>query len=106
MGKNRAEALQPPGITVVAKQPITGRYLDLANLSPRKINLEVDGEPAVVASLLNDHLVRHAQPVVQGSCRGRFSQLIMSPSLHLLCDGHADAKWCPLSAGNGAEFGR
>lgn len=98
--------MQQSGFTVVPQYPIAGRYLDLAILSPRKIDVEVDGEPAVVASLLNDHLARHAQPVVQGSCRGRFSQLIMSPSLHLLCDGHADAKWCPLSAGNGAEFGR
>lgn len=39
-----AEALRQAGITVVPQYPIAGRFLDLAILSPRKIDLEVDGE--------------------------------------------------------------
>ncbi len=39
-----AEALQQAGLTVVPQYPIAGRYLDLAILSPRKIDVEVDGE--------------------------------------------------------------
>jgi very-short-patch-repair endonuclease len=39
-----AEALRQAGIPVVAQYPIAGRFLDLAVLSPRKIDVEVDGE--------------------------------------------------------------
>ena len=39
-----AEALRQSGIPVVAQYPIAGRFLDLATLSPRKIDVEVDGE--------------------------------------------------------------
>ena len=39
-----AEALRQAGITVVPQYPIAGRFLDLAILSPRKIDVEVDGE--------------------------------------------------------------
>jgi len=39
-----AEALRQAGIPVVAQYPIAGRFLDLAILSPRKIDVEVDGE--------------------------------------------------------------
>ena len=36
--------MQQSGFTVVPQYPIAGRYLDLAILSPRKIDVEVDGE--------------------------------------------------------------
>jgi len=39
-----AEALQAAGITAVPQYPIAGRFLDLGILSPRKIDVEVDGE--------------------------------------------------------------
>ena len=39
-----AEALRQAGIPVVAQYPIAGRFLDMAVLSPRKIDVEVDGE--------------------------------------------------------------
>ncbi len=39
-----AEALRQAGIAVVPQYPIAGRFLDLAILSPRKIDVEVDGE--------------------------------------------------------------
>jgi very-short-patch-repair endonuclease len=39
-----AEALQQAGVTVVPQYPIAGRFLDLAILSPRKVDVEVDGE--------------------------------------------------------------
>ena len=39
-----AEALQQAGITVVPQYPIAGRFLDLAILTPQKIDVEVDGE--------------------------------------------------------------
>ena len=39
-----AEALQQAGLTVVPQYPIAGRFLDLAILSPRKMDVEVDGE--------------------------------------------------------------
>ena len=39
-----ADALRPAGITVVPQYPIAGRFLDLGILSPRKIDVEVDGE--------------------------------------------------------------
>jgi very-short-patch-repair endonuclease len=39
-----AEALRKADIPVVAQYPIAGRFLDLAILSPRKIDVEVDGE--------------------------------------------------------------
>jgi very-short-patch-repair endonuclease len=39
-----AEALQQAGIAVVPQYPIAGRFLDLAILTPRKIDVEVDGE--------------------------------------------------------------
>jgi very-short-patch-repair endonuclease len=39
-----AEALKQAGIAVVPQYPIAGRFLDLAVLSPRKIDVEVDGE--------------------------------------------------------------
>jgi very-short-patch-repair endonuclease len=39
-----AEALVQAGISVVPQYPIAGRFLDLAILKPRKIDLEVDGE--------------------------------------------------------------
>jgi very-short-patch-repair endonuclease len=39
-----AEALRQSGITVVPQYPIAGRFLDLAILSPCKIDVEVDGE--------------------------------------------------------------
>jgi len=39
-----AEALQEAGVTVVPQYPIAGRFLDLGILSPRKIDVEVDGE--------------------------------------------------------------
>lgn len=39
-----ADALRQAGITVVPQYPIAGRFLDLGILSPRKIDVEVDGE--------------------------------------------------------------
>lgn len=39
-----AEALQHVGVNVVPQHPVAGRFLDLAVLSPRKIDIEVDGE--------------------------------------------------------------
>lgn len=39
-----AEALQEAGIPITPQYPIAGRFLDLAILSPRKIDVEVDGE--------------------------------------------------------------
>jgi len=36
--------LRQVGIPVVAQYPIAGRFLDLAVLSPRKIDVEADGE--------------------------------------------------------------
>lgn len=39
-----ADALRQAGITVVPQYPIAGRFLDLGVLSPRKIDVEVDGE--------------------------------------------------------------
>lgn len=39
-----ADALRQAGIVVVPQYPIAGRFLDLGILSPRKIDVEVDGE--------------------------------------------------------------
>ena len=39
-----ANALRQAGITVVPQYPIAGRFLDLGIMSPRKIDVEVDGE--------------------------------------------------------------
>jgi very-short-patch-repair endonuclease len=39
-----AEALQQAGVTVIPQYPIAGRFLDLGILSPRKVDVEVDGE--------------------------------------------------------------
>lgn len=39
-----ADALRQAGVAVVPQYPVAGRFLDLAILSPRKIDLEVDGE--------------------------------------------------------------
>ena len=39
-----AEALQQAGVSVVPQYPIAGRFLDLAVLTPRKIDVEVDGQ--------------------------------------------------------------
>jgi very-short-patch-repair endonuclease len=39
-----AEALVQAGVKVIPQYPIAGRFLDLAVLSPRKIDVEVDGE--------------------------------------------------------------
>jgi very-short-patch-repair endonuclease len=39
-----AEALQSAGINVVPQYPVAGRFLDLAILTPKKVDLEVDGE--------------------------------------------------------------
>ena len=39
-----AEALRDAGLAPVPQYPIAGRFLDLALLSPRKIDIEVDGE--------------------------------------------------------------
>ena len=39
-----AEALRQADMTVVPQYPIAGRFLDLGILSPRKIDVEVDGE--------------------------------------------------------------
>jgi very-short-patch-repair endonuclease len=39
-----ADALRQAGITPVPQYPIAGRFLDLAILNPRKIDVEVDGE--------------------------------------------------------------
>ncbi len=39
-----ADALRQAAITVVPQYPIAGRFLDLGILSPRKIDVEVDGE--------------------------------------------------------------
>ena len=39
-----ADALRQAGIAVVPQYPVAGRFLDLAILSSRKIDVEVDGE--------------------------------------------------------------
>jgi len=39
-----ADALREAGIDTVPQYPVAGRFLDLAILSPRKIDIEVDGE--------------------------------------------------------------
>jgi very-short-patch-repair endonuclease len=39
-----AEALRKAGINVVPQYPIAGRFLDLAILTPKKVDVEVDGE--------------------------------------------------------------
>jgi very-short-patch-repair endonuclease len=39
-----AKALQEAGIDAIPQYPIAGRFLDLATLNPRKIDIEVDGE--------------------------------------------------------------
>ena len=39
-----ADALREAVIAVVPQYPIAGRFLDLAMLSPRRIDVEVDGE--------------------------------------------------------------
>jgi very-short-patch-repair endonuclease len=39
-----AEALRQAGINAVPQYPIAGRFLDLAILTPRKVDVEVDGE--------------------------------------------------------------
>lgn len=39
-----ADALRQEGITVTPQFPIAGRFLDLAIVSPRKVDVEVDGE--------------------------------------------------------------
>ena len=39
-----ADALDQAGLTVVPQYPIAGRYLDLAIVNPRKVDVEVDGE--------------------------------------------------------------
>jgi very-short-patch-repair endonuclease len=39
-----ADALREAGIAVVPQYPIAGRFLDLAVLSPRRIDIEIDGE--------------------------------------------------------------
>jgi hypothetical protein len=39
-----ADALREAGLTPVPQYPIAGRFLDLAILNPRKIDVEVDGE--------------------------------------------------------------
>jgi very-short-patch-repair endonuclease len=39
-----ADALQQAGITTVSQYPIAGRFLDLGILSPRRIDVEIDGE--------------------------------------------------------------
>jgi very-short-patch-repair endonuclease len=39
-----AEALRQAGIPVAPQYPVAGRFLDLAILNPRKIDVEVDGE--------------------------------------------------------------
>ncbi len=42
--KTLEEALQKAGIKTTPQYPIAGRFLDLAVLGPRKIDIEVDGE--------------------------------------------------------------
>lgn len=39
-----ANALKEAGIDPIPQYPIAGRFLDLAILNPRKIDIEVDGE--------------------------------------------------------------
>jgi very-short-patch-repair endonuclease len=39
-----AEALREAGIPIIPQYPIAGRFLDLAILNPKKIDVEVDGE--------------------------------------------------------------
>jgi len=39
-----ADALETAGIAVVPQYPIAGRFLDLATTSPKKVDIEVDGE--------------------------------------------------------------
>lgn len=39
-----ANALREAGIDIISQYPIAGRFLDLAILNPRKIDVEVDGE--------------------------------------------------------------
>lgn len=39
-----ANALQEVGVEIIPQYPIAGRFLDLAILNPRKIDIEVDGE--------------------------------------------------------------
>ena len=39
-----AQALRQAGIAVEPQYPIAGRFLDLGILSPRKVDVEVDGE--------------------------------------------------------------
>ncbi len=42
--KVMAEALKAAGVEVIPQYPVAGRFLDLAILGPRKVDVEIDGE--------------------------------------------------------------